>query len=231
MPSCIVLIGASSEIAQQYYQLRKGTADLIFRVSRNPAHSDVPLSSYTEDALIAVSKLVPKTSLSFELIVFNGLLHDGSITPEKTLRNINPEMMLDVINTNCVLPMLVLKTFMTHIKQSSSARIFAFSARVGSIGDNRLGGWFSYRMSKSALNQGFQCAAIELARHTKDLVCALYHPGTTITPLSEPYRTRTPANKLFDAKQSATYFLNVSQQLQPHSEAYFIDWQGKDIPW
>jgi NAD(P)-dependent dehydrogenase (short-subunit alcohol dehydrogenase family) len=123
---------------------------------------------------------------------------------------------------------------LSELRLSKSAQICVLSARVGSISDNRLGGWYGYRSTKAALNMMVKCAGIELKRKHKDWQLVLFHPGTTDTPLSEPFQQNVAAKKLFSAKQTAHYLHQVLQQmrLRQQTEAVdYVDWQGKTIPW
>ena len=100
------------------------------------------------------------------------------------------------------------------------------SARVGSIGDNRAGGWYGYRASKAALNMLLKCAAIELARRAPGVKLLAFHPGTVDTPLSRPVHANVPAPELV-----ADHLVQLMNRLQPDGELSFLDWQGKPIEW
>ena len=106
-----------------------------------------------------------------------------------------------------------------------------FSARVGSISDNRLGGWYSYRASKAALNMMVKTAAIELARRAKNIKLIAFHPGTTDTPLSKPFQKNVPESKLFSAEFVAKQLLEIVEKTPHDQMASYLDWQGEKINW
>ena len=106
-----------------------------------------------------------------------------------------------------------------------------FSARVGSISDNRLGGWYSYRASKAALNMMIKTAAIELARRAKNIKLIAFHPGTTDTPLSKPFQKNVPENKLFSAEFVAKQLLDIVENTPIDQSPSYLDWQGETINW
>lgn len=162
------------------------------------------------------------------IIVATGALEIAGDTPEKTLRTFDPGAAMRQFATNTIGPMLVLKHCL-HLVRKDSATVFAaLSARVGSIGDNRLGGWYSYRTAKAGLNQMLHTAAIELARTHKHLACVSVHPGTVETPFTQKYLGRHPA---VPADIAAGRLLDVLQCLHPQDTGRFLDYTGQDIPW
>ena len=106
-----------------------------------------------------------------------------------------------------------------------------FSARVGSINDNKLGGWYGYRASKAALNMMLKCAQIECQRRAKNISLISYHPGTVETELSKPFQSKVPTGKLFSAHFTVTQLLNIIPSLSAENGPHYIDWQGNTIPW
>lgn len=152
---------------------------------------------------------------------------DGS-PPEKSFSQLSDAAMTDVFRINTLGPAMALKAFLPLMARRGLCRIGVLSARVGSIGDNQLGGWISYRASKAALNQIVHTAAIEMARRNKDSVCVALHPGTIETDLSRPY-----ANDHFthSAEQCSANLLNVLGRLTPEQSGGFFDYAGKEIVW
>ena len=124
--------------------------------------------------------------------------------------------------------MLVLKHGLRLLPRDRPATFAALSARVGSIGDNALGGWYSYRSAKAALNQMLRTASVELARSHRQLACVALHPGTVATPFTEAYLGRHPAVPPAEAAQN---LLRVIDGLTPAQTGQFFDWQGKAVPW
>ncbi|MBS0123477.1 SDR family NAD(P)-dependent oxidoreductase [Thetidibacter halocola] len=166
---------------------------------------------------------------SFDLIfVATGALEIGGVEPEKTLRAVTAQALADQFALNAAGPMLILKHALPLIARDRLAVFAALSARVGSIGDNRLGGWHSYRAAKSALNQLMHGAAIELARTHKQLCVACLHPGTVQTAFTEKYLGRHPS---VTADHAAERLVDVLSRLTPQYTGGFYDYAMKEIPW
>lgn len=166
------------------------------------------------------------------VFVATGLLHDADagIAPEKSWRSIDPAAMNTVFAVNATGPALVAKHFLPLLARDRKAGFAAISARVGSISDNGLGGWTSYRASKAALNQIIKTCAIELARRNPSALCVGLHPGTVDTGLSEPFQRGVPSEKLFTPDFSAGAMLGVLNDLGPDQTGKLFAWDGKPIP-
>ncbi len=155
-----------------------------------------------------------------------GVLYTDSIRPEKTMRQVDAEAMLHVLNINTVGPVLVAKHFLPRLRKDSRSAFAALSARVGSIGDNRLGGWLSYRSSKAALNMALKTLAIEHKRtHPLSTIIGL-HPGTVDTELSAPFQRGVPEGKLFSPDYSAECLLGVIDEATPADTGRVFAWDG-----
>jgi len=169
------------------------------------------------------------------IVICNGVLHGENFGPERTLKKLDPAAMKTVFETNAMLPLEWLSALYDVIKRASAPAIAVLSARVGSIGDNRMGGWYSYRGSKAALNMMLQCAAIEFHRNNKRSRILAFHPGTTDTPLSKPFQRNVPAEKLFTPAFVAERLLSVLEAVasDPNlgGSLAYRDWAGKEIPW
>lgn len=165
------------------------------------------------------------------ICIATGILHTETIKPEKRLEDITPDSMAAVLNTNTILPLMWLQQLLPLLKGAAPVTIAVLSARVGSIGDNRLGGWYSYRASKAALNMALQCTAIELARRARQCKLIAFHPGTTDTGLSKPFQANVPADKLFAPDFVANQLLPIMQDARADGELSFLDWQGKTVEW
>lgn len=158
-----------------------------------------------------------------------GWLHGDGWSPEKALRQVDAAHMAHAFAVNAIGPALLMKHFLPLLPREGRAVFATLSAKVGSIGDNRLGGWHSYRAAKAALNQLVRTAAIELARTHPHAVCVAVHPGTVDTPLSAPFSrsgltVRPPA-------EAASRLLAVLAGLAPERSGHFIDHTGADLPW
>ena len=181
----------------------------------------------TDDAGVkaALARLDPPYDL---VLVTTGALEIDGQGPEKTIRAITAKAMLDQFALNAVGPALILRDA-AHLLPRDSRSVFAvLSARVGSIGDNGLGGWISYRSAKAAVNQVVHTSAIELARSHRDAICVALHPGTVATPFTADYLGRHPA---VPPEEAAQNLLTIIDTLTPAQTGGFYDWQGKEIPW
>jgi len=161
------------------------------------------------------------------VIIASGVLHDGRLQPEKDWRQIDPDNFAKVFAINTTGPALVIKHFAPLLPRKGKSVIAALSARVGSISDNRLGGWYAYRASKAALNQIIRTAAIELGRKRKDAIIMGLHPGTVATDLSEPFQNNS--YERFHPKESAVHLLDVIDSIGSDVSGSVFDWQGKEI--
>ncbi len=162
------------------------------------------------------------------LIVTSGLLHEGRLRPEKSLRDLDPEHLSRLYEANTIVPLMVLQAFHRHLSDGAFACVL--SAQVGSIGDNRLGGWYGYRMAKAALNMAVKTAAIELGRGRNPPVLVAVHPGTTRTALSEPFTQRRKA-PVVTAATAATRLLTLLESLTPEHHGTFLSYDGAPLPW
>ena len=165
------------------------------------------------------------------MIVATGILHNGGdIMPEKSMRDLSARAMSAVFETNCIGPTILAKHFLPHMRKGAKSVFAALSARVGSISDNRLGGWLSYRASKAALNMALKTLSIEHARRFPDALIVGLHPGTVATALSEPFSSNVPAGKLFPPDRAARQLLEVIDSLGPSDTGNTFAWDGARIP-
>ena len=162
-----------------------------------------------------------------------GMLHDATagIAPEKRLADVRPEALAASFAVNAFGPLLVAKHFEPLIARRERAVFANISARVGSTGDNRLGGWHAYRGAKAAQNMFTRTVAIEWARSRRNVVCVALHPGTTDTDLSRPFQASVPPEKLFTPERTVRQLLAVIDGLAPTDTGRFLAWDGSPIPW
>jgi NAD(P)-dependent dehydrogenase (short-subunit alcohol dehydrogenase family) len=160
-----------------------------------------------------------------------GLLHTDTHQPEKSIRQFEPLHFEANLSSNTLPSLLLAKHAERLLKQSEAAVFATVSARVGSIEDNRLGGWISYRSSKAALNMALKCLAIEWQRSAKRLRVLALHPGTTDTALSAPFQAGVPEGKLFSPEKTAALLLVQIEQAHAHPSGRFIDYAGEPIAW
>lgn len=184
------------------------------------------------DMLNEESVIVAATAIKASLdmvIVATGFLHDDDTEPEKTWRQFSVGNAEKIFRVNAFGPMLIAKHFLAKLNNDQKSVFAALSAKVGSISDNELGGWYTYRASKAALNQYIKCSAIELGRKNKKAICVGLHPGTVATGLSAPFQANVQPGKLFDRDRAATQLLSVLNDLEfPHS-GNLISWDGSTI--
>jgi NAD(P)-dependent dehydrogenase (short-subunit alcohol dehydrogenase family) len=135
------------------------------------------------------------------------------------------------MTVNALTPMLVLSTLWALMRSSTQPRVAVLTARVGSLTDNELGGWYSYRASKAALNMMLKCAAIEVRRINKNAKLIAYHPGTVDSPLSKPFQRSVPEGKLFSPDFSAEQLDNLMTSAVPDGALSYLDWAGQTIDW
>ncbi|NOD92799.1 SDR family NAD(P)-dependent oxidoreductase [Ruegeria sp. HKCCD4884] len=165
----------------------------------------------------------------FDLIlVASGALEIEGAAPEKTIRAVSAKAMMDQFALNAVGPALVLSRAHRLLPRKGRSVFAVLSARVGSIGDNRMGGWISYRAAKAAVNQVVHTSAIELSRTHKQAICVALHPGTVKTAFTQKYLNRHPAVEPEDAAQN---LVSVINGLTPADTGGFFDWAGQPVPW
>ena len=233
-----LIIGASSKIGQALIArlLTQSTDTRIVAVSRHTL--DLPAAvrclpcDYTAKAIANVGQELSSLAGSFErIIICNGILHSDTLQPEKRLEDLTLENMAEVFRVNTFVPALWLQAIAPLLRSPQACRVALLSARVGSISDNRAGGWYSYRASKSALNMLIQSAAIEFARRAKNVKLLAFHPGTVDTPLSAPFQRNVPEGKLFTPDYVARQLLELMTQLSVDGQASYLDYAGKEISW
>ena len=235
-----VITGAGGGIGRAMLELLLASprpARLI-AVSRQPlAHEDsrlthLALDLTTDEGLDALADYLAGTPVH---LVFNalGTLHDEQrgIAPEKKLDDLSFAALEHLYRVNAATPAMLLKTLAPSLKGQHPALFASLSARVGSIGDNGLGGWYAYRASKAAHNMLLKGASVELRRLNKQAILVNLHPGTTDTDLSRPFQARVPKDKLFTPAFVATRLIEVMGERTPADSGGFWDWAGEPIPW
>ena len=233
----VAVVGASGGIGAEFTRLLADDARVanVYALSRSPINlrNDkivaIPADISDEGSVADAAWAASQQPLDL-VIVATGMLHRGeAVQPEKAMKDIDADSMTEVFRINAVGPALVAKHFLPKFRRTGKTVFAALSARVGSIGDNRLGGWVSYRASKSALNMILKTQSIEHARRFPDSVVAGLHPGTVDTRLSAPFQRRVPEGKLFSPAQSAGYLLAVIDSLTPADTGGFFAWDGTPV--
>ena len=239
----IILFGTSSAIAKAYIKYLDdyttqfkivcvSSGSLASSLSANIEHF---ATDYSAESLAILTQFLKDANTDLhQVIMFNGKLHTTQHMPEKKLEDLNAEYFNELLNANTLTPLLCLQSVLPLLTHKTQCTITALSARVGSINDNKLGGWYAYRASKAALNMLFKTAAIELSRRAKNTKLILFHPGTTDTELSKPFQKNVPAGKLFTPEFVAGQLFeltNNNPDLKLNGEPAYLDWQGSTIPW
>ena len=237
-----MVIGAGSGIGRALiYRWHEAAARPVLAVARSP-HAlacfealeslQTIACDYSDAAVTALADTLREEKKDVaRLVICNGVLQGEGFRPERALNQIEESAMRQVFEVNAFLPMRVLAALSPLLKRSTAPRIAVLSARVGSIGDNRLGGWYSYRGSKAALNMMLQCAALELRRLNPDAKLIAYHPGTVDTPLSKPFQANVDAEKLLAPEVAAAALDRVISEVQSDGALSYLDWRGDSIPW
>lgn len=221
-----VIIGASGGIGGAVARRLEATGRfaVVHALSRATG-----LDLEDEGSIAAAAEQVAAGPTPVLIFVGTGVLHHGH-EPERSYRALTPEHLMRDYRVNTIGPALVAKHFLPLLPRDRRVVFAALSARVGSIGDNRLGGWHSYRASKAALNMILRNLAIELGRtHPSAVVCGL-HPGTVDTALSVPFQKGVSAERLFTADHSAERLLAVMDGLTPADSGGVFAWDGARIP-
>lgn len=192
--------------------------------------SSPPLDLTDEASVAAAARHVEALGADVRLVIdASGILHGDGLSPEKSWRDLDAAQMARAFAVNAIGPALLMKHFLPLLPRQGRSVFATLSARVGSIGDNRLGGWYSYRASKAALNQFVRTAAIELGRRQPAALCVALHPGTVATSLSSPFvkaglDVQTP-------DQAAGRLIDVIERLPSGSSGGFFDHRGDPVPW
>ncbi len=217
-----LVIGDSGGIGRAVAQELAGRGASVVGLSRSRDGLDL-----TDEASIKAALATVQGPFDLIFVATGALVIDGA-QPEKSLRQITPKALGDQFALNAAGPALVLKHAVPLLPRRASAVFAVLSARVGSIGDNRLGGWYAYRAAKAALNQLMHGAAVELARSHRQLCVACLHPGTVATSFTRDYADRHPT---VSPQEAATRLVDVLAGLGPDQTGGFYDYAMAEIPW
>lgn len=238
-PFDVIVAGATGGIGQAFVGHLAAAPDVrhIWMLSRRepidrPTNASwLPIDLENEATMADAADIISRDGHNVRLaIVAVGLLHDGeALQPEKTWRSMTAESLQRNFAINTVGPALLAKHLIPLLEREGKSVFAALSARVGSISDNRIGGWYGYRASKAALNMIIKSLAIEWARKSPDAVCIGLHPGTVATELSEPFRGGTPPEKLFDPVDAAERLLKVIDDCAAEDSGRCFAWDGKEV--
>jgi NAD(P)-dependent dehydrogenase (short-subunit alcohol dehydrogenase family) len=234
-----LILGAGGAMGQAIVSnlLKDKRIEFVVAVSRSNPELQHPRlywiqTQYDESAISSVVDSLAEFSGSFSKVcICHGILHSETMYPEKRMEDIGVEMMQTIFQANTVVPCLWLKLLRKILTGPMACKVACFSARVGSTGDNRLGGWYSYRASKAALNSALKTFSIEYGRRAKNIKLIAFHPGTVNSAMSKPFHATVPEGKLFEPDYVAQCLSEVMDNMQVDGQLSYVDYAGKSIPW
>ena len=223
--------GIGRQIAEDLAS-KENNLEVILCGRKNVFKNFWELDIENENSLKDFKDKLSKSKLNLRLVLnATGRLHSEKLNPEKRLQHINKENLIESFSINAFAPILLAKTIEEFINKELEFNFASISARVGSITDNKTGGWYAYRAAKSAQNQLFKSLSIEWARKYPKAIITLLHPGTVNTNLSKPFHKFVPKDKLFSPQKTSSYLINILRHQKPIDSGKFIAWDGKEIPW
>lgn len=230
----VIVFGASGAIGQAFVSHYAGMSDVecVHACSRSPIHfqhSSVvshPSALTDEPSILALSETFSAHTFD-RLIIATGLLHDSMLMPEKSISDIEEASFMKIFWVNVLLPSLILKHFLPKMKSTSVCAVL--SARVGSISDNRLGGWYAYRASKAALNMMVKSLSIDWQRMHPHVSIVGLHPGTVNSALSKPFQSRLKSGQLFTPEVSVAHMYKVLESITIRQTGRCFAYDGTEI--
>ncbi|MEN2786584.1 SDR family NAD(P)-dependent oxidoreductase [Sphingomonas qilianensis] len=231
MSGSAVIIGASGGIgaALEEALADEGAFDTVHGFARSRS-GDQHLDLEDEASIASAAAVVAKGPAPRLIIVATGLLQEDGHGPEKSMREFDPAWLARNFTINTIGPALVAKHFLPLMTKGQRGVFAALSARVGSITDNKLGGWYGYRASKAALNMMLRTLAIEERRRNERSIVVGLHPGTVDTALSKPFQGNVQPGHLFDPGRAAVQLLDVIDGLKVPDSGKVFAWDGTEVP-
>ncbi|WP_423185829.1 SDR family NAD(P)-dependent oxidoreductase [Alishewanella sp. d11] len=240
MPKHWLIIGANGGIGAALVQTLLQQGERVTAISRQPltavlaATASAQLNSYTLADIEADSAETILSAIFQDkvdaVVLCQGWLHGAGFLPEKSIKQLCRGAMQQSLEVNLLQPALYLQRLLPFLQKQQKVNIAVLSAKVGSITDNQLGGWYSYRMAKAAINMLVKCASIELARYNKEASLVTLHPGTTDTDMSAPFQKNLPQGQLRSAEASAAHIIQVVSALTPEQSGALVNWDGSLLP-
>lgn len=234
----VIVIGASGGIGAAFVErfVESPQVTHIHALSRKAiSHTSPKVTSldfdFTDEVSLKNASETLNTVKPFDMIIVaTGLLQGEGIAPEKSMRMLTHEALAKSFEANTIGPAMTAKYLVPLLRRNEKAVFAALSARVGSISDNRLGGWYAYRATKAALNMIIKTLAIEVQRRVPKQYIIGLHPGTVDTALSKPFQGNVPKGKLFTPEFAAQSLLKVIDAIGPEDSGHLFDWAGERIP-
>ena len=215
------------------YRYRESASELLTLADKYQGRLICLSLDITDESQIAQAVQQMGAAVNKLHLVINcvGVLHQGSLQPEKSLSQIDADHLLYYFRVNSIGAVLLAKHLLPLFRHSDRSIFASISAKIGSIGDNRLGGWYGYRASKAALNMLMRTVAIEYGRKCPQAIVVMLHPGTTNTRLSKPFQKNVPPEKLFSIERTVSQLLAVLEKLDADDSGQFLSWDGRRLPW
>ncbi len=215
------------------YRRQESASELLSLVSQYPDKIYCLNLDITDELQIAkcLTQIQAKTNQLQLVVNCAGILHEGTLKPEKNLKSLNTEQLLRYFQVNSIGAVLLAKHLLPLLRHEDRSILATLSAKIGSISDNQLGGWYGYRASKAALNMFMKTAAIEYRRLSPKTIIVTLHPGTTDTQLSQPYQKNVLPEKLFSVERTVSQLLAVIENLEEGDSGAFFSWDGTRLPW
>ena len=244
----ILVAGVSGAIGGALAEaiLERDEESVVVGLCRDPAKVLEPLRSHSRFTLLIwdaedeqspdtvareLGKIIPASQGIGTFVYAAGLLHDNDMFPEKRLEELKVASLSRAFAVNASGFAMLVQAVLPWLRHRDFKRIAAISAKVGSIEDNRLGGWYAYRSSKAALNMLVRTLAVELPRRCKPIACVSLHPGTTDSALSDPFRQSLAQLQVHSAYDTAKNLLAVIEGITPEDNGRFLSWDSSEIPW
>ena len=232
--SSVLILGASSGIGRALADYYRNEDCRVVAVSRSLAPAQCRFT-WLVDTLQTEQdseKVIAQALMMAPEIIYicHGVLHDDAAMPEKTLRQLDSGVLLQRLYSNLVVPAQYLKLLLSYLTKKPAVKVLVLSAKVGSIADNRLGGWYSYRVSKAGLNMLVKNTAIEVGRLNKTASIVTVHPGTTDTPLSHPFQGNLPEGQLQTVQSTARRLAQVAANITALQSGALLNWDGTELP-
>ena len=233
----IVVIGSSGAIGSAFTRkiaelYPKAKIHAFCRQKTNEVSGNVTervMDYLSEDSIYEAAKVVSSEVPIDMVFIATGLLHEKEIYPEKSLKDISIDNFNKIFSVNTITPAVIAKHFIPKLNRQKRCVFATLSARVGSISDNRLGGWYAYRASKAALNMIIKTASLEVTRMNKKAIVVGLHPGTVDSNLSKPFQHNVESKNLFSPDYSATCLLSTIERLTWEHSGRCFAWDGKEI--
>ncbi|GHG63927.1 SDR family oxidoreductase [Alishewanella longhuensis] len=234
-----LIVGASGGIGKALVNCLMAQGDKVSAISRQPssflsqrhqALSWYQLASAEQPEALEILTTIFSSKID-AVVLCQGWLHGDGMQPEKSIRQLSRAAMQQSLEVNLMQPACYLQQLLPLLQKQQNVKVAVLSAKVGSITDNQLGGWYSYRMAKAALNMLVKCSSIELARYNKEATLISLHPGTTDSELSAPFQKNLPMGQLRTAEETASRLIEVIMALTPERTGALVNWDGSVLPY